>query len=530
MRSYPLLVDGREVADGGWSYVMRADAAIADPRGVFAVKRALELGRADPAEHEAQIAGRCAKGDLELNQRAIAAAAAARREMARIPLEVRRRMGREIHAELVARRDELSAVLVSEGHPRRLADWEVDGLIGAGDPRTLDWLFSNMRQEFAAEGRTVRIVRKPDGTVCLNPPQNAAAANAGLGIGAVLAGNTLVVKAPRTAPLGVMFLYHEIVIPALARHGAPAGAVNLVSGPSKRILEQWVASPLVNDIMFFGDSAAGLRLESDCVAQGKKAILELSGNDSVVVWKDADLERAAEALSECFYGAGQICMVPKRAFVHPQIADRFLELLVARATAIRPGLPSEEDVLLSPVLKADRFFEMLGEGERAGGEVLCGGRRVDHRGMPSATSTFLEPTVLRLDRLARAAELGCVAEETFFPLLPVVVPSDVAAGEMVEAALDFVEGNRYGLRNSLWATDPELIALFTDTVGNGGLLKVNESHVGFTPIAATHGGTGLTGGAWGELHYPMFRTSHLQGVVVNGGATKVGPAQSGAPA
>lgn len=515
MRSYPLLVDGEEIADGGWSYVMRADAFIADPRGVFAIKRSLELGRAEPAEHRAQIAGRCAKGDLALNERALAAGALAKREMGRMPLETREQIGREIHAELLARRAELSSVLVSEGHPRRLADWEVDGLVSAGDPRTLDWLFSNMRQEFTVDGRAVRIVRKPDGLVCLNPPQNAAAANAGLGIGALLAGNALVVKAPRTAPLGVMFLYHEIVVPALDRHGAPAGAVNLVSGPSRRILEQWVESPLVDDIMFFGDSTTGMRLEGECVAHGKKAILELSGNDSVVVWKDADLEQAADALVECFYGAGQICMVPKRAFVHPEVADRFLELVVERATAIHPGLPSEEDVLLSPVLKADRFFEMLGEGEQAGGQVLCGGRRVDHRGAPSATSTFLEPTVLRLDSLAQAVELGCVREETFFPLLPVVVPGDVAEAEMLETALAFVEGNRYGLRNSLWTTDPELIALFTDTVGNGGLLKVNDSHVGFTPIAPTHGGTGLTGGAWGELHYPMFRTSHMQGVVVN---------------
>jgi acyl-CoA reductase-like NAD-dependent aldehyde dehydrogenase len=319
-------------------------------------------------------------------------------------------------------------------------------------------------------------------------------------------------------------------VPALDRHGAPAGAVNIVSGPSKRILEQWVASPLVDDIMFFGDSAAGMRLESECVAGGKKAILELSGNDSVIVWDDASLEDAADALVECFYGAGQICMVPKRAFVHPAIADAFTELVVARAKAIRPGLPSEDDVLLSPVLKADRFFEMLAEAEGAGGAVLCGGRRVDHRGESGPNSTFLEPTVVRLDGLAAAAELNCVKEETFFPLLPIVVPQDVAGEDLLEAALAFVEGNRYGLRNSLWSESPDLISLFTGTIGNGGLLKVNDSHIGFTPIAPTHGGTGLTGGAWGELHYPMFRTSHMQGVVINANGARSAPSlPDGAP-
>jgi acyl-CoA reductase-like NAD-dependent aldehyde dehydrogenase len=530
MRSYPLLVDGNEVAEGKWSYVMHADAMIADPRAVFAVKRSLELGRSSPEEHESLIAGRCARGELELNEQAIAAAARASREMARLPLEVREEISRDIHAQLLERHAEFKSVLVGEGHPKRLAEWEVDGLIVSTGSRTREWLFANMRQEFDIDGRTVRIVRKPDGVVCLNPPQNAAGANAALGMGALIAGNALVVKAPRTSPLGVMFLYHEIVVPTLGRHGAPPGAVNIISGPSKRILEQWVASPQVDDIMFFGDSVAGLRLEAECVAHGKKAILELSGNDSVVVWKDADLERAADALVECFYGAGQICMVPKRAFVHPEVAEPLLDLVVARANAIRPGLPSEDGVVLSPVRKADRFFEMLAEGERAGGEVLCGGRRLDHLGEPSAISTFIEPTVLCLRDLSRAIELACVREETFFPLLPVVVPCDVAEPELLEAALSFVEDNRYGLRNSLWTADPELISLFAETVGNGGLLKVNDSHIGFAPIAPSHGGTGLTGGAWGELHYPMFRTTHMQGIVIGGNGASAAPAAEGAPA
>ena len=59
-----------------------------------------------------------------------------------------------------------------------------------------------------------------------------------------------------------------------------------------------------------------------------------------------------------------------------------------------------------------------------------------------------------------------------------------------------------------------MIDAFVTTLANGGLLKVNESHLGMAPYLAGHGGTGLTGGPHGELHYPMLRTTHLQGVSI----------------
>src|SRR5581483_10455478 len=107
-----------------------------------------------------------------------------------------------------------------------------------------------MRYEVQHGPRRVVVSRKPDGVVCLNPPQNAAGSNSALGMMSLAAGDTLVVKAPRSTPLSVMFLYHEIVAPILERHGAPAGTLNIISGDTRRILKQWTASPLVNDVMF----------------------------------------------------------------------------------------------------------------------------------------------------------------------------------------------------------------------------------------------------------------------------------------
>jgi len=513
MRSFGLLIDGQEREGQGWNYTVRASALIADPAGAFGLKRSLELGTRAHEDAPPEVVGRCAWGGDREGAEALEAAARARREFGRTPPSVLRVMSEQFGQMMRDRAEELVEILIAEGHPRRLAEWEIRGVIDATSPETMDWCLGQMHTETQYGPRRVVLARKPDGVVCLNPPQNAAGSNAALGVSALMAGNTLVVKAPRSTPLSVMFLYHEIAAPILRRHGAPPGTLNIISGDTRRILRQWITSPLVDDVMFFGDSAVGMKFGVDCVAAGKKAVLELSGNDGIVIWRDADLEAAAAAMCECFYGSSQICMVPKYAIVHPEVADELLDLVLQRAHSVQPGFPEDPDVVLSPVLKADRFFDYLAEARENGAQVLCGGHRVDVAGVPSAMGLFIEPTVIRVDGLEDSRRLSCVREETFFPMLPVVIPDGAGEG-LLDRVIAFVNANPYGLRNSLWSADDLVVERFVAEVHNAGLLKVNDSHIGFAPVLATHGGTGLTGGPYGELHYPMLRTSHLQGASI----------------
>lgn len=512
MRSFPLHIGGRAVDARGWTYVADAEALIRDPRRAFQAKRSMELGRPVADEDVALLAGRCGAGSDEDNLDAIAAASEASRVFGRTSLEWRRELGHALNARMRECLDDFVDVLVAEGHPRRLAAWEADGIVQASSRESLDWSFGQIAQRFDDGERAMLLTRKPDGVVCINPPQNAAAANAALGLMALLAGNTLVVKAPRTSPLGVMYLYSEVALPVLEAHGAPPGTVNLVSGYSKRILKAWLESPLVDDVMFFGESITGIKFGAECVARGKKPILELSGNDAFCVWRDADLAAAAGTLTESFYGSSQICMVPKQALVHPAIASEFVDELVSKVAEIRPAFPSDPEAVLSPVLKMDRFFDLLGEARQAGCDMLCGGDRVDVSGQPAVDGVFIAPTVVLVRGLELARELRCVTEETFFPLLPVVVPEPDDDSALLERILDWMNSNPYGLRNSVWARDEGVVSTFAVGLRNGGLLKVNDSHIGFSSYLATHGGTGLTGGPFGELHYPLFRTSHLQGI------------------
>jgi acyl-CoA reductase-like NAD-dependent aldehyde dehydrogenase len=334
---------------------------------------------------------------------------------------------------------------------------------------------------------------------------------------ALMAGNAVVVRAPRSVGLSTMYLVRDVIAPLLREMDAPPGTLNAVCAKPNETLERWLAHPRVNDIFYFGGSEQGLRFERECVSRGKKPILELAGNDGLVVWRDADLARAAEAITECFFGSGQICMVPNYVIAHPCVADDLLCLVREQASAIRPGLPDEDHVLLSPVRRSERFYALLDQATAQGAQLVCGGRRLELDGQPSDTGVFLEPTVLRVDGLVGARRLAVVRHETFFPLLPVLVPAAAPDDELLDSVIDFVNANEYGLRNSLWAESTEVVDRFVREVHNGGLLKVNDSHIGFLPYLPTHGGTGRTSGAHGEANYPILKTSHLQGVSIADG-------------
>jgi acyl-CoA reductase-like NAD-dependent aldehyde dehydrogenase len=538
LRTYYSYVGGQDVSSGAWVYVVSGRALLDDAFASLSLKRKLEQSNLDPGSLEpgslepgeselsnlelgelpAAIVGRVARADPGTAAAALRAAARAAPDWGARPPEIRiTEVGKRIHDTLIRHADQIVEVLVQEGHPLRLARWQVSGMLECFGPQSLGFYAGQSRQEYRHGRRSILVRRQPDGVVCLNPPQNAPLSSALLGATAIMAGNALVVRAPRSAPLGVMFVMRELVAPVLADVDAPAGTLNLVCGDPAPMLSQWLDSPAVNDIMYFGTSENGLRFQDRCIAAGKKPILELAGNDIVVVWKDADLEHAAAAIIEGFYGSGQLCMIPNQVLVHPDVAERLLEILADEAGRLRPGHPDEDGVLLTPVLRNEKFFACLQDALDKGAQLVCGGHAMQLDGGRDDTGMFLEPTIVRVSGLARAREVEAVRRETFFPLIPVVVAERAPDEVLLDRFIRFVNSNEYGLRNSVWARAERVVERFVARIVNGGQLKINDSHIGFLPYLPTHGGTGLTGGVFGEANYPVLRTSHLQGVSVSAG-------------
>ncbi|MGK8520159.1 aldehyde dehydrogenase family protein [Nocardia asteroides] len=519
--SYGSYVAGKNVYSDQWVHVIEPRPMLDDSFASLSLKRRLDSGELSLPDVDTDIVvGRVSIASPETVAEALEQAAAAAREWRAAPLSVRIDDLMELlYTRFLESADELEHLLTLEGHPRDLAKWELSGMITSCRKESREYFREQMWREFQVDGRRHIVRRQPDGVVCLNPPANAPMASALLGGLSIAAGNALVIRAPRSAPLGVMHAVNELLGPALAEVGAPSGVLNALCGDPEPLLDAWLDSPHVDDIMYFGSSKNGMAFERRCVDARKKPILELAGNDVVVVWKDADVEYVAQALIESFYGSGQLCMIPNQVVAHPEIAEKLLDALVTAARGLRVGYPDEDGVLLSPVLRNERFYGCLKDAVDKGATLVTGGNGLALDGTPDPAGFFLEPTVIRVDGLEKSREIEAVLHETFFPLLPVIVPEQADDQTLLAAFVDFVNSNLYGLRNSFWANDPEVVEYLLAHIVNGGLLKFNDSHISFGAGLPSHGGTGLTGGAFGEANYPGLRTTHVQGVAVRTGQT-----------
>lgn len=517
VRSYESYIGDRDVPGSGWVYTVSSRSLLEDVFTSVSLKRTLEQDPDSPAANHPYVVGRCAVASPADLDAAVDAAAAAAPRWALVPLAERMRLGELFRAQLREHRETFLGMLMAEAHPRMLAEWELTCLEQVYSAESCGWYEQQMHAEFEHGPRQLTVRRSPDGVVCINPPQNAPAPSAALAVLALMAGNAVVVRAPRSIALSTMYTLRELVAPVLREVGAPPGTLNVVCGKPQQTIDRWLAHADVDDIMYFGGSKEGLHFERECVARGKKPILELAGNDGLVVWRDADLDMAAEAITECFYGSGQICMVPNYVLVHPAVADELLDRVREQALRVRPGYPEDDGVLLSPVRRSEKFFALLNQALGLGAELVCGGQRTELDGTPSDTGVFLQPTVVRVDGLTDARRMDVVKHETFFPLIPVVVAERAPDDELLDRFVSFVNSNVYGLRNSLWTRSSAVIEHVVSRLHNGGLLKVNDSHIGFLPYLPSHGGTGLTGGAFGEANYPILKTSHLQGVSISAG-------------
>lgn len=509
-------IAGQRVPSERYIHTVHADALLTDAFTWLARKRNLDRGTITMGADDSAIVGRTALATSEDLENAIIAGRRAALDWAARPSSDHREFLRRANRALQENSKYIEELLVAEGHPRKLAQWEIDGILKGTSLSTHDFCNTLNGNPHKIDGSVVALRRRPSGLVGLIPSQNAAAATSLLGLMAVASGNTIIVKPPRSSPLATSWIWQEVIYPQLVSLDAPSGTLSVLCAPPQSTIERWIDNDGVDCLFYVGQSKRGIQIGQSCMERGVRPVLELSGNDSLIVWKDADIEAAANAAAECFYGSAQICMVPKRIAVHPDIADYFLELLVEKAQAIRPGLPSDPDVLLSPVLNPQLFREILEEAVNAGGKLLTGGRSLDHEGREDIAGAFIEPTIV----LFQAGQDGfpvlrAIEEETFFPLLPVISWRPEEETVILEEMIHFVNSNKYGLRNSLWTRSSVIAQYWLDRVSNGGILKVNCSHIGFSEILPTHGGTGWSGGPFGEANYPAVTTTRLQAVQIN---------------
>jgi len=254
---------------------------------------------------------------------------------------------------------------------------------------------------------------------------------------ALAAGCTAVLKPAEQSPLSALKLGDLI-----REAGFPAGVVNIVTGFGEDAGDALVRHPLVRGISFTGSVETGRKILAAAAPGIKPAVLELGGKNPMIVFADADVERAVDdAAMATFENCGQVCSSTGRYLLHPKIRDEFLDRLQARAAklSIGPGIDNHD---LGPIVSKEQYARVtdyIAQGTRSGARLRHGGQRPRHlqRGY------FIEPTLFdRVD--ARSA----IAREEIFG--PVGVAVDIA-GE--EEALAIANGLGYGLAAGVYTRD-----------------------------------------------------------------------------
>ncbi len=188
--------------------------------------------------------------------------------------------------------------------------------------------------------------------------------------------------------------------------GLPAGVLQVVLGPAPMIGQEFLSNPLCSKITFTGSTEVGRELIRGAAEQIKRLSLELGGHAPLLVFDDADLERAVEGTMVAkFRNTGQSCIAANRIYVQAGIYDRFVEALVARVRSLKVGNGLEPGTEIGPMINQqglDHALAQIHDAVKRGARLQCGGQRRESQGF------FLEPTVLT----GVTADAVCMREET----------------------------------------------------------------------------------------------------------------------
>lgn len=234
--------------------------------------------------------------------------------------------------------------------------------------------------------RTVR--KEPIGPVAAFPAWNFPASLATRKMASAIAvGCSVIVKPAKETPVSFM-----AVVDALDKASLPKGVVNILMGDSALISKKLIESPVIKKISFTGSTPVGQQLAALAGDQAKPCVMELGGHAPVLIFDDADLEKAIDlSVTTKSRNSGQVCISPTRFFVQEAIYDQFLSGFSEKFAALRLGNGLDEDTQMGPLANPRRIGELDALVEDAvskGATLVTGGKKLDRAG------NFYEATVL----------------------------------------------------------------------------------------------------------------------------------------
>jgi 5-carboxymethyl-2-hydroxymuconic-semialdehyde dehydrogenase len=300
---------------------------------------------------------------------------------------------------------------------------------------------------------------------------------------ALAAGCTVVHKPAEFSPLTARLLI-EIAEAA----GLPPGVWNLVNGTGEDAGKALTEHPDIKAVGFVGESRTGSLIMKQGADTLKRVHFELGGKNPVVVFADADLERAADAAVFMIYSLnGERCTSSSRLLVEQSIYPRFTAAVAEKAKRIKVGHPLDPDTVIGPLIHPvhhNKVLEYLEIGKREGAVVAAGGSTVEGPG----GGCYVAPTLFTDAR----NDMRIAQEEIFGPVLTAIPFKDEAE------ALTLANDVSYGLTAYLWTSDLTRALRFTDRL-EAGMIWVNSENVRHLPTpfgGVKNSGIGRDGGDW----------------------------------
>ncbi|HUO45354.1 MAG TPA: aldehyde dehydrogenase family protein [Acidimicrobiia bacterium] len=259
------------------------------------------------------------------------------------------------------------------------------------------------------------------------------------------------------------------------------GVFNLVVGRGSVVGDKMLNDDRLPLISATGSTNVGRKVATAVASRFGRSILELGGNNAIVVMDDANLELAMRASLFAAVGtAGQRCTSLRRLIVHEAVADKLIDRLVDAYRRVPIGDPLESGTLMGPLVTSKAIEDMmtaLATAREQGGQVLYGGNQLDR------TGNFVEPTIVRISK-----DAPIVQEETFAPILYVIEV------QSLEEAIEVQNGVRQGLSSAIFTESLKNAERFLSAVGSDcGIANVNIGTSG-AEIGGAFGGEKETGG------------------------------------
>ncbi len=320
---------------------------------------------------------------------------------------------------------------------------------------------------------------------------------------ALAAGCTCVIKPSEMTPSTTVIL-GELLLQA----GLPAGVVNIVLGFGQPVGALMVEHPDVDMVSFTGSTAVGKAIAASASATLKKVALELGGKNPQVVFPDADLESAADAITfGVYFNAGECCNSGSRIIVHEDIADTLVEKVVALSKKVAFGDPLNPETQVGAIISQAHQEKIAGyvkDALAAGASVKLGGTPVSH---PGLSGRFFAPTVVT----GVTADMAIAREEVFGPVLSVLT------FRTLEEAIALTNDAAYGLSAGVWSENVHTCLAFARRA-EAGTVWTNTWMDGFPEVA--FGGYKQSGQGRENGRYGLEEFLEIKSVVMRIGRTR----------